>query len=1245
MALGADTPGLFTNKLLDQVIRTPGRQPSPQPVHLSVPNGTHHRVLPDQSPGYMAPKFEGKERQMEQALTRIARIVMDHVEQLGFVPPEFIEGETSWFYNDLGIDDMYFQTESVDAIVNHILSLYAAKVAAYAREDKRLEIRLDKEAADHAFCIDTSKPGVSTTDGPRYEQRIDEKYLNPSVPGNSYRVETFRSAGKLPGDSEQQLRCYFVYKCKFANEHPAPDETDLDVVGEETFLQKATANTKDIYREIIQNAVARTGPVIEMFEIEGSREKRLVVAFRQGSAMGMFSALSDLYHYYGLTSSRKYVEQFSNGITVMSLYLRPLPASLETARYPPIEASIHQIMKEVSLLYCIPQNKFRTHFASGRLSLQETIYAHCVWVFVGHFLNRLGSEYTSLSSILDASNSVHAEILTKIKRRLRTETFTSEYILEIIHQYPDLVRSLYLAFANTHYVQTRGEQDDFIPTLSYLRLKVDKIMSDEELKTLISKSAANEHHEVVMTAFRIFNAAVLKTNFYTPTKVALSFRLDPSFLPTAEYPQPLYGMFLVISSEFRGFHLRFRDIARGGIRIVKSRNRETYSINARSLFDENYNLANTQQRKNKDIPEGGSKGVILLDVHHQDKTRVAFEKYVDSILDLLLPPSSPGIKDPIVDLHGQQEILFMGPDENTADLVDWATEHARARGAPWWKSFFTGKSPRLGGIPHDTYGMTTLSVREYVLGIYRKLNLNPANVRKLQTGGPDGDLGSNEILLGNEKYISIVDGSGVLVDPNGLDHDELVRLAKRRVMISEFDMSKLSSAGYRVLVDQSDVQLPTGEVVPNGMIFRNLFHLRGTHKYDVFVPCGGRPESIDLGSVGKLISEGKTTIPYIVEGANLFITQDAKLRLEKAGAILFKDASANKGGVTSSSLEVLASLSFDDADFVENMCINEDGSAPPFYKEYVKQVQQTIKQNARLEFEAIWREHQQTGLPRSTLSDTLSVAITKLDEELQSSDLWKKMDFRRSVLADALPSLLREKIGLDIILERVPENYLRAIFGSFLASRFVYEYGSSPGQFAFFHFLHKRMEKLQEVQAAQAAAGANGISDKPTREHQVESTPSTSDRTHLAHEKPSDVKTSSASHVVTNGLAAGPTSTAPPAPEHQFPSTEQKINGVNASDASTDHGVNGNSHVSDSSDRNGADTFFDPQTVAKQPLVFPAAEEVDSLPEPSPGPPTPAVRLNTPTLTGSSRIPASASGLEQSSVPTTALSHLHEGAI
>jgi glutamate dehydrogenase len=361
----------------------------------------------------------------------------------------------------------------------------------------------------------------------------------------------------------------------------------------------------------------------------------------------------------------------------------------------------------------------------------------------------------------------------------------------------------------------------------------------------------------------------------------------------------------------------------------------------------------------------------------------------------------------------------MGPDENTADLVDWATEHARIRGAPWWKSFFTGKSPKLGGIPHDHYGMTTLSVREFVLGIYRKLNLDPSKVRKMQTGGPDGDLGSNEILLSNEMYTAIVDGSGVLVDPKGIRHDELIRLAKKRAMIQEFDISKLSPEGYRVLVDENDVRLPTGEVVYNGTTFRNTFHLRGGQNYDMFVPCGGRPESIDLSSASKLIVDGKSTIPYIVEGANLFITQDAKLRLEKAGCILYKDASANKGGVTSSSLEVLASLSFDDAGFIEHMCVREDGTVPEFYKKYVKEVQKTIQNNAALEFEAIWREHQATGELRSILSDTLSIAITKLDEELQGTELWENLELRMSVLRDALPNLLLEQIGLDTIIERV----------------------------------------------------------------------------------------------------------------------------------------------------------------------------------------------------------------------------------
>lgn len=64
--------------------------------------------------------------------------------------------------------------------------------------------------------------------------------------------------------------------------------------------------------------------------------------------------------------------------------------------------------------------------------------------------------------------------------------------------------------------------------------------------------------------------------------------------------------------------------------------------------------------------------------------------------------------------------------------------HARSRGAEtWWKSFTTGKTAEtLGGIPHDVYGMTSLSIRQFVLGLYKQLGLRERDVTKVQTGGP-----------------------------------------------------------------------------------------------------------------------------------------------------------------------------------------------------------------------------------------------------------------------------------------------------------------------------------------------------------------------------------------------------------------------------------------------------------------------------------------------------------------------------
>lgn len=195
---------------------------------------------------------------------------------------------------------------------------------------------------------------------------------------------------------------------------------------------------------------------------------------------------------------------------------------------------------------------------------------------------------------------------------------------------------------------------------------------------------------------------------------------------------------------------------------------------------------------------------------------------------------------------------------------------------------------------------------------------------------------------------------------------------------------------------------------------------------------------------------------------------------------VFKDASANKGGVTSSSMEVFAALALSDDEYSKQMCVQNDGEpnefVPDVYRDYVSEVQEIIARNAKLEFEAIWRENERTNRPRSLISDELSnkvrmgavVAwprmrtagrrvvrhsahtgctiacapqIVDLSEELERSSLYDNEALRRTVLQQYCPPSLLRVVTLKQIMDRVPETYLRAIFSAFLASRFVYTHG------------------------------------------------------------------------------------------------------------------------------------------------------------------------------------------------------------
>lgn len=927
--------------------------------------------------------------------------------------------------------------------------LYSAKVKASLENSRELDVHLRQELDDRAVYIHSTLPGYSGHMH-KADVNIDAKYLDRRGDNKDlFRVESYLSAGMASHNMKTNIRCFFVHKCNFPRPNPTPEESrQIDLVADSSFLAKISPGTKVLYQRLVVDALNGLGCEVDAIKSPDSDCIRLAIAYRRCGTSKFLTAVTDLYHYYEFYSEKKFVESLSNGINIMSIYLRPIPG-----REFDVANAIDNVVKEVSMVYSIPDSPFQSLFREGLFNAQELMYATSGFVFSQHFLNRLGHEYWNIKDLLNPADPQHQQILSKLKKRLRNETFTVEFIRDIVQKYPEVIKRLYINFSLSQKVKPSRRS---LSTISPSYSTTDITMSNEDVSDYIDKNILGENEKSVLKCFLSFNKSIMKTNFYQASKIAFSYRLNSDFLPESEYPIKPFGIFLVVGNEFRGFHVRFQDIARGGIRIVRSRNSEVFSVNRRFLFDENYALALTQNRKNKDIPEGGSKGTILLEADFQDSASIAFKKYIDAMLDLLAEKK---------DRRETPEIIFFGPDEGTADFMDWASEHAKKRGLTYWKAVTTGKSQSRGGIPHDIYGMTTRSVHQYVTGIYRKLDLDETEITKFQTGGPDGDLGSNEIKISREKTIGIIDGSGVLYDPEGIDKEELLRLAQERKMIANFDLRKLGPKGARVLVDENNATLPNGDVVQCGLEFRNNFHLNELSSADIFVPCGGRPEAVDISNFHKLLHEdGTPRFKYIVEGANLFFTQEARIRLEKAGIIIFKDASANKGGVTSSSLEVLSALAFTDAEFEECMTVRDD-IIPDFYREYVIEVQNLIELNAKLEFECLWRESttKPNGKTRSEISDDLSLAILDLNLQIQSEkELWGDTQLRKAVLSKAFPKLLQEKLGgIDELVKRLPENYQKAVFGSFLSSRFIYQFGPCPSQLAFFEYMSQYMPSLE----------------------------------------------------------------------------------------------------------------------------------------------------------------------------------------
>lgn len=517
--------------------------------------------------------------------------------------------------------------------------------------------------------------------------------------------------------------------------------------------------------------------------------------------------------------------------------------------------------------------------------------------------------------------------------------------------------------------------------------------------------------------------SVMRTNVYIEGRWGLALRIDPGFLTNEERAEVPYGVFFVHGRAFNGFHVRFRDIARGGVRAIRTVGADQYAREAERLYDEAYNLAFAQQLKNKDIPEGGAKAAILLAPDAQLERSV--KGFVDSLLDLITP--DPRTRRFVVDRHNMNELLYLGPDENiTPALIEWIVDRAKRRGYGIPTALMSSKPG--AGINHKQYGVTSEGVNVFLDVALRTIGIDPRKqpFTVKMTGGPDGDVAGNMIKIlhrdygRNARIVGIADGSGVGEDPNGLDHQELLRLVQSGLPIAFFDPAKLGPRGRIV-----------GLTDPHGVQLRNNLHNRIIA--DAFVPCGGRSNAIN-GRNWKdyLQPNGTPSSKVIVEGANLFLTPEARTQLSDCGVLIFKDSSANKCGVICSSFEIGASMLLNEDEFLK------------IKERFVEQVLAKLRELARREAELLSRVHQhhpQVPLPEVSIrisrvmmrtSDAIEAAIDSLppaDAELM-----------KGLVIDHLPAILLQTVG-EKLWTKMPRPYLKWIMAKSLAARMVYREG------------------------------------------------------------------------------------------------------------------------------------------------------------------------------------------------------------
>jgi glutamate dehydrogenase len=969
--------------------------------------------------------------------------------------------------NDLGLPNYFFQNITKTSL-EHILSSIASSITF---KDGRVVLygRIAHIDFDLEHKNDVQRVRIATEETRDSMEKMLENLLSGHrreyyyCPGSHYHTYIIRPETVRNYTREQFSQSRFLF----------------NLAGDYTTTPEPTRRRYESFLEALERSVT---PLIEIFNLPESGETRLM--FNSDFASPQLPILRKMFDDHGLAVKRAYWEPYWGKSdvpsSICSVYIEG-----EVSRKKEAE-----LIVDLGAFLAFAVSGVTTMYLRGELSFDEMLFAGNAVDFTHLFIFRESVDGTDREIMENLTDTDHKDAFAGRIHSSNKSTYVFRIILETVEANPDLIKLLYSLFAGRF---APGRQERMTDEQSALKFK--------EFERMIASRFLDFSfgYDIFKFMFKMVSCT-LKTNFYKPEKRSFAFRFDNRILDPLVFNQFVYGIFYVNGHYACGTHLRAADIARGGLRLLRvTKSNHPAELDNAVLL--NYALGPKAQRlKHKDICESGSKGVIVPHAIYATQGMEAVRDYTEGIIDLMLSDPS------IIDYYGRPEMVFLGPDEGTALLMDAVSYHARDRGYLNWRTITTGKS---FGIPHDTYGllqngdlfglldrqdsgvdlqingrsllvsndmeviyehiggkivssgMTTTGIMASFRTLVTHYGAREEELNLMMTGGPDGDLGANEIQCYRGQICLIIDGGSILFDPDGLDKKELMQIAFRRNSSPRanslaFPVERLGPRGFRVPITAKNVKLPDGTLVEDGAMFHRSFltdidsrELIRQANIGAFIPCGGVKDTVNHGNVKRFLALFQE-LRFIVEGANVFFDDASRRHIAACSAIKqIKDTTANKGGVFSSSIaEVLTGFLLQD-DYEEKLLNHTETRW-----ELIRNVMSLVERHSRSETSMLIRIHEtDPSVPLFVLSEQTSEWIFALQVifEARISEILANEELVWKIFEYYIPEVIIRRLGRESIIRifniKELQTYRNAIITKKLSSMAFYAYGQSWDDF------------------------------------------------------------------------------------------------------------------------------------------------------------------------------------------------------